>query len=252
MTDSDDEPTKPEGPAPEPEPVDDDARKHARIAAMLGRPEGEEQSPLWQRRVLETLGLGEVRIHVLVYGLPLCRFSLDAPARWPIGEIWIRRSQYTETSAACSDPEHELHSVQRFKMCEGCASVVESKHALKVADLPDPPITADLPVVPSLVLKAYGTMPRFADLGDRLRALVGGDTQLDERLGRALIDAELDGTVAEFYALCFHAIVVAIVSLDDAYHYLAMAEREARTEPERAIIEGARAIFDRRRAGAPS
>jgi hypothetical protein len=37
-------------------------------------------------------------IHVLVEGLPLCRFSLLAPALWPEGQIWVGESEAVQAN----------------------------------------------------------------------------------------------------------------------------------------------------------
>jgi len=64
--------------------------------------------------------LAPVTIHVLDDGLPLCRFSLRPPVYWPAGHIWVRPEQYEENAAACNDPEHELHSILPYTMCDAC------------------------------------------------------------------------------------------------------------------------------------
>jgi hypothetical protein len=61
-----------------------------------------------------------VTIHVLDNSFPLCGFSRDLPGQWPTGHIGIYPEEYLVTYAACLDPEHELHAVVRYVMCEGC------------------------------------------------------------------------------------------------------------------------------------
>lgn len=294
---------------------DDDARKHARIG-----------------HAIEELGLDVIRIHVIVQIYPLCGFSHEPPMRWPNGEIWIRRSQYKETAAACRDPEHELHSMQRFTMCEECERVVATLPPLPPGPVPpisdeemgdremvfdelgacgcdDAPPLPDPPIVPTegrtcercgVALKpdhpavyctnecaladsghapqfaidesgeagiAIGSLPThvripglglgfesltFDELAARLRVFAGDDAQLHDRLHRALIDAQLDGEVPEFYALCFHAIVLAVDRPEDAHGCLVMAAGEATSEEELAIVGAIRAIFERLSPDRPS
>lgn len=52
--------------------------------------------------------------------IALCAFSREAPSQWPFGHIWIRIEEYERTAVACADPEHPLHWLARYTMCEGC------------------------------------------------------------------------------------------------------------------------------------
>jgi len=80
--------------------------------------------------------LGPVTIHVLYDDLPLCRFSLRPFEHWPAGHIWVGPEQFEANAEACNDPEHELHSVLPYTMCDACG------RAMVTGEVPD-----DVPAV---------------------------------------------------------------------------------------------------------
>ena len=61
-----------------------------------------------------------VVIHILYHGLPLCLFQTVVPRDWPAWHIWCSREDAALNATACADPEHELHSLLRYKMCGEC------------------------------------------------------------------------------------------------------------------------------------
>lgn len=56
----------------------------------------------------DSIGI-KTTLHILLHGLPLCRFSTAVPAQWPNGHIWVRTRQEA-TCDACKreyDARHE-------------------------------------------------------------------------------------------------------------------------------------------------
>ncbi len=65
-----------------------------------------------------------ITIHIVrEQGHPLCNFSNEVPGHWPFGHIWIRPHEYAESAAACADPDHVIHSIIPYHMCNGCEDV---------------------------------------------------------------------------------------------------------------------------------
>lgn len=61
----------------------------------------------------------KVLIHVLLHGLPLCRFNGNQPGAWPLGHAWIRREEIEFTRVGLEKLK-ESGETSDEDLCEGC------------------------------------------------------------------------------------------------------------------------------------
>jgi hypothetical protein len=69
----------------------------AEIADLGGGP-----APFHRMCFYDSLGI-KMTVHILRYGLPLCRFSVEVPNKWPNGHLWAP----TRAGATCEHCKRE-------------------------------------------------------------------------------------------------------------------------------------------------
>lgn len=74
---------------------------------------GGGEAPFHRHCFYESIGIKQT-IHILKYGLPLCRFSAEVPARWPNGHVWT--------------PKHVWTPNRNESSCDGCKREYDAQH----------------------------------------------------------------------------------------------------------------------------
>ena len=72
------------------------------VTGMWGAPDADLSAAWHLACVLQHIGVARGTVHILHFGLPLCEFTRDVPARWPLGMTWVSLDDATQaTCEAC-------------------------------------------------------------------------------------------------------------------------------------------------------